>query len=208
MASCSFDHEVIIWKEVSNVWSQWKTFTHSQSVNSISWSPDEKELILASASSDNSIGIYHFKEGQWLKSQKKDAHSLGCNSVSWTSGKVLASGGGDSLVKIWKLTETSELEHDCDLKNHTDWVRDVAWAPDIGLPQKILASGSQDKRVIIWKHDQNGFSKVDSIELPAAVWRLSWSVTGNILAVSSADNNVTLYKETLDGKWEKVNKTL
>jgi protein transport protein SEC13 len=29
------------------------------------------------------------------------------------------------------------------------------------------------------------------------VWRVSWSLTGNILAVSSADNKVTLWKESL-----------
>jgi protein transport protein SEC13 len=36
------------------------------------------------------------------------------------------------------------------------------------------------------------------------VWRVSWSVTGNILAVSSGDSNVTLWKETLDGSWSQV----
>ena len=37
------------------------------------------------------------------------------------------------------------------------------------------------------------------------VWRVSWSITGNILAVSSGDANVTLWKEELDGKWTLVN---
>jgi protein transport protein SEC13 len=30
---------------------------------------------------------------------------------------------------------------------------------------------------------------------------VSWSVTGNVLAVSSGDHKVTLWKETLDKKW-------
>jgi hypothetical protein len=30
-------------------------------------------------------------------------------------------------------------------------------------------------------------------------------VTGNVLAVSSGDSTVTLYKESLDRKWVKVN---
>ena len=39
---------------------------------------------------------------------------------------------------------------------------------------------------------------------PDVVWRLSWSVTGTILAVSSGDNKVSLWKEALDGEWECV----
>lgn len=30
------------------------------------------------------------------------------------------------------------------------------------------------------------------------VWRVSWSITGSILAVSSGENKVTLWKESLD----------
>ena len=29
------------------------------------------------------------------------------------------------------------------LEEHSDWVRDVAWAPSIGLPKSIIASCSQ-----------------------------------------------------------------
>jgi len=33
---------------------------------------------------------------------------------------------------------------------------------------------------------------------------VSWSVTGNILAVSGGDNLVTLWKQTLAGDWEQI----
>lgn len=36
------------------------------------------------------------------------------------------------------------------------------------------------------------------------VWRLSWSVMGNILAVSQGDNKVSLWKENLDGTWKNL----
>lgn len=39
-------------------------------------------------------------------------------------------------------------------------------------------------------------------KFPDVVWRVSWSVTGNILAVSGGDNKVTLWKESLDGEWK------
>ena len=33
------------------------------------------------------------------------------------------------------------------------------------------------------------------------MWRVSWSVTGNVLAVSGGDNKVHLFKETPEGEW-------
>jgi len=36
---------------------------------------------------------------------------------------------------------------------------------------------------------------------PEVIWRVSWSVAGNILAVSGGDNKVSLYKETVEGEW-------
>ena len=51
--------------------------------------------------------------------------------------------------------------------------------------------------------------KVDwvPIQLPifnAAAWKVSWSLSGNVLAVSTADNKVTLWKETVAGAWNCV----
>ena len=34
---------------------------------------------------------------------------------------------------------------------HSDWVRDVAWAPNTAMPFNIIASCSEDKTVKIWK---------------------------------------------------------
>ena len=33
------------------------------------------------------------------------------------------------------------------------------------------------------------------------IWHVSWSITGNILAVSGGANKVSLWKETLEGQW-------
>lgn len=39
---------------------------------------------------------------------------------------------------------------------HRDWVRDVAWAPNLGLPASTIASAGQDGRVIIWVESPPG----------------------------------------------------
>jgi len=124
----------------------------------------------------------------------------------------VASGGCDNKVRLWQvgpnpgqMTPLAELPE----PGHTDWVRDVAWAPSIGLPHNILATGSQDHHVMIWHEIQNGgattYEKRAQVQLPAVVWRCSWSVTGSILAVSCGDNKVYLLKESPDGStWEIV----
>ena len=39
--------------------------------------------------------------------------------------------------------EGGEWREEEKLEFHTDWVRDVAWAPSVGLPRSIIASCSQ-----------------------------------------------------------------
>lgn len=91
------------------------------------------------------------------------------------------------------------------LEGHTDWVRDVAWSPSI-LSKSYIASASQDKTVRIWTSDASAPGQWTStvLEFDSVLWRVSWSLSGNILAVSGGDNKVTLWKENLKGQWEKV----
>lgn len=86
-----------------------------------------------------------------------------------------------------KWTEEHKLEA------HSDWVRDVAWAPSVGLgAQSTVASCSQDHRVILWT-SQDGSSWTYQVlaTFDDVIWHVSWSVTGNILAVSGGDNKVS-----------------
>ena len=36
------------------------------------------------------------------------------------------------------------------------------------------------------------------------VWRVSWSITGNVLAVSTGDHKVTLWKQAVDETWMQI----
>jgi len=85
---------------------------------------------------------------------------------------------------------------------------DVAWAPSI-LPKSYIASASQDKTAIIWTSTTSADG--DSVQwakkvlqFDSVVWRVSWSLSGNALAVSGGDNKVTVWKENLKGEWEKT----
>ncbi|KAI8909106.1 quinon protein alcohol dehydrogenase-like superfamily [Gorgonomyces haynaldii] len=58
-------------------------------------------------------------------------------------GKQLASGSGDSTVRVWDLnTETPKHT----LSGHTAWVQQIVWSPDC----ELLVSGSMDKTIRVW----------------------------------------------------------
>ena len=136
------------------------------------------------------------------------------------SVKRFASAGCDNVVKIWAFREDTQAWAEEDvLEGHSDWVRDVAWAPSIGLPRSYIATASQDKTVLVWTKDAPGAPWVKTAldpsaldgaaggapgKFPDVVWRVSWSLAGNVLAVSCGDGKVTLWKESLKGGWACV----
>lgn len=226
LASCSYDGKVIIWKEGNqNDWSQFQVFDHKSSVNSIAWAPHELGFCLACGSSDGSISVYTARsDGSWESTKIDHAHPVGVTSVTWgpptAPGALvgsellepvqkLASGGCDNTVKVWKLSD-GIWKMDCStaLQMHTEWVRDVAWAPNLGLPKSTVASASQDGKVVIWSVGKEGDQWEGKVlkDFKTPVWRVSWSLTGNLLAVASGDNDVTLWNEADDGTWQEVNK--
>lgn len=227
LASCSYDKKVLIWKETSkNHWEIIHECTnHDSSVNSVCWAPHELGLVLACGSSDGTITVLtcNIDTGVWDTKKIQNAHSIGCNSVSWapvfpptsysrTPQKRIVSGGCDNLVKIWLFNDSEDKwVEEQKLEAHSDWVRDTAWAPSTGLPKTYIASCSQDRRVIVWTKSLMSSSQEESSRsgwtynvlntFDDVVWHVSWSIMGNILAVSGGDNKVSLWMETPDSRW-------
>ncbi|KAH8761822.1 transport protein-like protein SEC13 [Hyaloscypha sp. PMI_1271] len=223
LASAGYDGKVFIWRESGTTWTKVFDFAlHTASVNIISWSPHESGCLLACASSDGNVSVLEFKDNS-MDHKIFHAHGIGVNSVSWapstSPGSLVSSAGGqggvrrfvtggsDNMLRLWSFDQASQSykqERD-PLTGHTDWVRDVAWSPTV-LQKSYIASASQDKTVRIWTSDpsQPGVWNSKVIQFEVVLWRVSWSLSGNVLAVSSGDNKVTLWKENLRGEWECV----
>ena len=226
LASAGYDGKVFIWREQSGQWQKIFDFpSHKASVNMVSWSPHESGCLLACASSDGHVSVHEFKDNNF-QHVAFPAHGLGVNSVSWAPaaapGSIVSSagpahahavqrrfvtGGCDNVLKIWAYDAASQgyKEEGEPLAGHTDWVRDVAWSPTV-LQKSYIASASQDKTVRIWTSDSGapGQWACKVLNFDAVVWRVSWSLSGNVLAVSGGDNKVSLWKENLRGEWECV----
>jgi len=157
------------------------------------------------------------------------AHGTGANAVSWapaiapgvmekaaTPGQQQAlvrrfvTGGSDCAIRIWEFNPSgNNYVTLAELSGHTGWVRDVAWSPSLLGGKSYIASASQDRTVRIWTTSDASAEKSSwtckVLNFECLVWRVSWSLSGNVLAVSGADNKVTLWKERVrDGGWECI----
>lgn len=130
---------------------------------------------------------------------------LGCvNSVRWSSsGTMLASGGDDKLIMIWKrvaggsgsfgshgMTKNSENWRCCfTLRGHTGDVLDLAWSPQ----DRWLASCSVDNTVMIW--DAMSFPTIVSVLKghTGLVKGVTWDPVGKFLASQSDDRSVKIW---------------
>ena len=96
---------------------------------------------------------------------------------------------------VWQLKdEDGQAPKDYKvIGEHQDWVRDVAWCCNIGLMSEMIASCSEDTTCKVWKKDAKTDSwKGEDVKIPekenVPLWKVSWSLVGNMLAISGGDN--------------------
>lgn len=194
LACASSDGTVSILTAADATATQWNVETipvSGMGVNSVDWAPhghlgqsvDGSVQRIVTGACDNTVRIFRRKGSVQTGQQQQQGNG------------VVTTGAG-------------QWSQDVSLVSHKDWVRGVAWAPTTGMPCNAVASCSEDGTVYIHSQTSAGGTwnsqRLNDFAVP--VWTVSWSLTGNILAVAAGTSNVTLWKESLGGSWEQVSK--
>jgi protein transport protein SEC13 len=190
LACASSDGQVSVLEFRDNAFEHVTFHAHGQGVNSVSWAPAATAGSLVSSGGGGGGGS-----------------GGGGAAAPALQQRRFVTAGCDNALRLWAWApQAGKYQPEREpLLGHSDWVRDVAWSPTV-LQKSYIASASQDNTVRIWTSDpaNPGQWNCKVLNFPAAAWRVSWSLSGNVLAVSCGDNKVTLWKETLRGEWECV----
>ncbi len=100
-------------------------------------------------------------------------------------GEIIASGGDDKTVKLWKL-ETGELIYT--LSGHSHFIKSVAFSPD----GEILATGSDDRTIKLW-NVSTGEEICTLLGHDHTVKSVTFHPDGQILASGSWDKTIKLW---------------
>ena len=169
---------------------------HSQTIFSVTFSPDSK--IIATASGDRTIKLWH-RNGTLFTTI--NGHQDRVTKVSFSpDGKTLASASDDNSVKIWtlngKLIQTLP---------HSAKVTAISWNTD----GQILASASSDGMVKLWSKNGQEMLKLKAHQ--DRINSLNFNQNGEIFVTPSDDKTVKIWSKngellgTLAGHNDKVN---
>ncbi|KFV90649.1 Chromatin assembly factor 1 subunit B, partial [Fulmarus glacialis] len=173
---------------------------------------DGKINRLASAGVDTAVRIWKVEKGpdgkaivEFLSNLAR--HTKAVNVVRFSpSGEILASGGDDAVILLWKLNDSKESEplvfQDEDeaqlnkenwtvvktLRGHLEDVYDICWTSD----GNYMASASVDNTAIMW--DVHKGQKVSILnEHKSYVQGITWDPLGQYIATLSCDRVLRVY---------------
>ena len=211
LASGSYDRTVRLWDV--NTGTQLKIITgHTGYVSSVAFSSDGQTL--ASGSWDKTVRLWDVSAlgipadilvippgGRPYEDLTKQ-HGGDVRSVAYSPwGVVLASGGTDDTMRLWRTTNGEALS----TYEHGGDVNSIAFTPN----DTWIASGSDDGTVRVWKWNTDEDTWVEAQELEIEGNRLNnnvlsvaFSHDNTMLACGTNGNDVLLYDYNPDDdKW-------
>lgn len=113
-------------------------------VNTVDISPDDKFLAAGGWRDGRGIvEVYDLSRNEIKSRILADQYGVFCLLIS-ANGKTLYTGGNDAEIKVWKFPSGGSRGF---LKGHHDQVKSISRSAD----GKVMASGSRDNSVIVWR---------------------------------------------------------
>jgi WD40 repeat protein/transcriptional regulator with XRE-family HTH domain len=172
LATGSWDGSVKLWdtESASLLWARWFT----DNIECLAFAPNGKTL---AASGDQAI-IQLLDTASGSSLQAIDGQHGPVFALAWSpDGGMLASGGFDGAIRLWKLPGEQPEVSVQTLLGHTNWVTGLAFAPD----GKLLASASWDATVKLWEVSEPGLHRTLT-KHKERVRSVAWSPDGHLLA--------------------------
>jgi WD40 repeat protein len=191
------DCTVRLWDEAQRLSTV--LYTHTQTVTGIAFSANDR--FLASSSDDNTIWL-NDQTSRKSKFKLLKGHNAAVKSVAFSpDGLLLASGGRDCLVRIWRVLDGGEL---VSLQGHAETVTSVAFSHD----GTVLASASKDRTIRLWEIP-TGKLLITLTGHTDSINAIRFSPDGAYLASASRDHTVRLWgvKERKTGEIRRITNT-
>ncbi len=177
------------------IWEEGKLLrrieAHADVIYRVAWSADGRTLYTAGG--DRRVGVVDVDSG---KVEFLDGHTGAALALA-VSGDVVATGGADRTIRIWKGRTLLRTIH-----NHGDAVHTLAFSPD----GRFLASGSADRTVRIWQPEIGRLVRIVKGH-DGTVLDLAWTTAGIVSACSDgkvrwiAPDDITIRREEDHGDW-------
>jgi WD40 repeat protein len=186
IATASNDDTAKIWSSKDGQLLQ--TFSNEDDVEGINFSQNNQ--FLASASNNGIIKFWKIQNGKLLNTWKDNTGLFDITvNPNPPDGGILASGGVDKVIKIWRINDEEPLQS---LQGHHDIILSVSFSPS----GQLLVSGSKDGTIKLWQYKQK-WQLVRTINNDnSTIQDVSFSPDGMLLASASVDGTVKLWKTT------------
>jgi WD40 repeat protein len=149
---------------------------HTDTIFTVSFSPDGKEL--ATTSFDSTVKLWDAETGQELDTLA--GHSDVTTRTAFNAdGSLLASSSFDGSVKVWDL-ETGEELYTLPGHDATPWA--IAFSPD----GKLIATGGNDRTLRLW--DATTGEELLTLPLSAESFQVLFSPDQTRLVVQTLSN--------------------